>query len=320
MTKPELPMRLACSLITALVVLNSVLRAQAQYVQNFDSPAGANGQVVYRASSIYLADGASPSGGDKLGNSFTNNSFIVPNTAAVEMVAGINYGNINQDQSGAGYFLYEGTENTAQPRPLYSGTLWRVFDPVPVTNGATYVFSFYLTNVGTLNPAQVRPFINDAAIGDAVSASGNFDDGIAGHQWQRFTFVWTADAATADIRLDNLRTVGAGNDFAVDTISLAPASADFDGNLRVDGNDFLRWQRGLGLTGADLHSQGDADGDGRVDGTDLAVWRSQFGHAPSVFSVPEPSGLALAVGVLCALARFNGTAPSRSTILANWRL
>jgi hypothetical protein len=57
-------------------------------------------------------------------------------------------------------------------------------------------------------------------------------------------------------------------------------SADFDGDLDVDGSDFLAWQRGLGASGAAAtRANGNADGDGDVDGADLAAWKSQFGLA-----------------------------------------
>jgi cytochrome c len=54
-------------------------------------------------------------------------------------------------------------------------------------------------------------------------------------------------------------------------------SADFDDDGRVDGADFLAWQRGVGINGAASRSDGDANVDGRVDGLDLVVWREGFG-------------------------------------------
>lgn len=58
-------------------------------------------------------------------------------------------------------------------------------------------------------------------------------------------------------------------------------AGDFDGDSDVDGADFLRWQRGLGMTSGATPAQGDANGDGKVDGADLTVWRGNFGEAPS---------------------------------------
>ncbi len=79
-------------------------------------------------------------------------------------------------------------------------------------------------------------------------------------------------------------------------------NANFDGVGGVDGNDFLIWQRGLGV-GTTL-GEGDADGDFDVDGADLAIWASQYG-TPAVAAartVPEPAALALAACGLVGVA------------------
>lgn len=55
-----------------------------------------------------------------------------------------------------------------------------------------------------------------------------------------------------------------------------PMAGDFDGNLVVDGADFLAWQRNFGATGA-ARAQGDADGDGVIGANDLLGWRQTFG-------------------------------------------
>lgn len=56
------------------------------------------------------------------------------------------------------------------------------------------------------------------------------------------------------------------------------ASADFDSDGFVDGQDFLAWQRGVGISAPHaVKSDGDADGDLDVDADDLAVWRDMFG-------------------------------------------
>lgn len=80
-------------------------------------------------------------------------------------------------------------------------------------------------------------------------------------------------------------------------------AADFDGDLDVDGADYLQWQRGLGTTGDALQRHGDVNGDHSVDAADLTGWRSEFGSsletfvgAPSTaqaFLTPEPSGISL---------------------------
>jgi hypothetical protein len=63
--------------------------------------------------------------------------------------------------------------------------------------------------------------------------------------------------------------------------------ADFDGDGRVSGFDWLAWQRGFGLLGSATHADGDADYDLDVDTDDLALWRLQWGA--STPSNPTPS-------------------------------
>jgi len=79
-------------------------------------------------------------------------------------------------------------------------------------------------------------------------------------------------------------------------------NADFNSSGLVDGNDFLKWQRGFGtLLDADL-SDGDALEDGDVDKFDLGTWEQQFGSplpitANLTTTIPEPSTwLLLAIG------------------------
>ncbi|BBO33867.1 DUF4623 domain-containing protein [Lacipirellula parvula] len=80
--------------------------------------------------------------------------------------------------------------------------------------------------------------------------------------------------------------------------------ADFNGDLIVDGADFLIWQRGFGLSAQVDKSTGDADGDGNVNDADLAAWKTQFGTVITpptpVSAVPEPATLGLAAfGMIC---------------------
>lgn len=52
--------------------------------------------------------------------------------------------------------------------------------------------------------------------------------------------------------------------------------ADFNSDGRVDGNDFLIWQRGFGSANA-IREHGNADGDSDADAQDLAIWKQEFG-------------------------------------------
>jgi hypothetical protein len=60
----------------------------------------------------------------------------------------------------------------------------------------------------------------------------------------------------------------------------AATFGNFDEDGDVDGNDFLAWQRGLGISAGATRAQGNADGDGDVDRDDVSIWASQFGDPP----------------------------------------
>lgn len=62
---------------------------------------------------------------------------------------------------------------------------------------------------------------------------------------------------------------------------------DFNGDDRVDGNDFLVWQRGFGS---------------EYDAGDLADWKSNFGQSGGVSAIPEPSTLCLAGAAIASAA------------------
>ena len=93
------------------------------------------------------------------------------------------------------------------------------------------------------------------------------------------------------------------------TLEARPAlDADFNLDGRVDGADFLIWQRGYGTTGGAAHAQGDADRNGVVDSADLAIWQATLGASvPAVVvsgAVPEPATIGLLV--MAAAAAWRG--------------
>jgi hypothetical protein len=87
------------------------------------------------------------------------------------------------------------------------------------------------------------------------------------------------------------------------TATTPTLTADFDGDDDVDGNDYLRWQRGLGIATGATKGQGDADGNGAVNGLDFVEWKAQYG-LPAVAAagaVPEPTTAWLAASALALL-------------------
>lgn len=110
----------------------------------------------------------------------------------------------------------------------------------------------------------------------------------------------------------NGRFTGAFNDVAAVNV---PTLADFDLDGRVNGNDFLVWQRSLADAGRAILS-GDVTGDGAADGDDLAIFSQQFGVGPvadgAAVSVPEPCGPALVAIVAAVRGLFRRTPQNRS--------
>jgi hypothetical protein len=86
--------------------------------------------------------------------------------------------------------------------------------------------------------------------------------------------------------------------------TVQPASADFNGDLSVDGADLLVWQRNAGGPAGAVLADGDANEDGVVDADDFAVWRAQFGAtlSPSAATIPEPGTLAMCGALIIALS------------------
>jgi hypothetical protein len=81
---------------------------------------------------------------------------------------------------------------------------------------------------------------------------------------------------------------------------LLPPASDFNGDWNVDAQDLLRW-----TSAVDGEATADANLDGVTDGADFLVWQRQFGWdaAAGVASVPEPSLIAMTVGLLPLLGR-----------------
>jgi beta-glucanase (GH16 family) len=74
-------------------------------------------------------------------------------------------------------------------------------------------------------------------------------------------------------------------------VAPSPPSADFNFDGRVDGSDFLVWQRNAHVLKGAIRTDGNANAgvDGDVDANDLAVWKQQYGSdATTPVAVPEP--------------------------------
>lgn len=128
-----------------------------------------------------------------------------------------------------------------------------------------------------------------------------------------FYLVWGTPAASVDA----LETAHAWAEDRAPLLS-PDFEADFDGDLDVDGFDFLTWQRHVGTASGALQVDGDANQDHAVNAADLEVLRSELGSSMATFvgvpwvatggAVPEPSTAALATVAVASLMRRRRTA------------
>ena len=92
-------------------------------------------------------------------------------------------------------------------------------------------------------------------------------------------------------------------------LELPSQTADFNGDLAVNGADFLHAQRNVGLDDitpfAVTVADGDGNGDMKVDSLDLQLWQGEYGTVippPASTTVPEPASCLLMMGALIALS------------------
>jgi hypothetical protein len=146
------------------------------------------------------------------------------------------------------------------------------------TPGASTLSELFLLGSTTLAPGAVLP------LGNA------YNTGAAGN----------------DLRFQYSLTDGTIARSAVNYLS-STIDADYDNSGAVDGDDFLIWQRNVGVTSGGTNAQGDSDGNGAINGTDLANWRSRYGQASSsgtAAAIPEPAaGVLILFAAACVVRR-----------------
>lgn len=90
----------------------------------------------------------------------------------------------------------------------------------------------------------------------------------------------------------------------VRVLNLSPG--DFDRNGTVTASDLALLKANYGVTNGAFFDDGDANMDGRVDGADFLAWQRSFGSVTTpIAAVPEPAAatLALLAAAACGLAR-----------------
>jgi hypothetical protein len=100
-------------------------------------------------------------------------------------------------------------------------------------------------------------------------------------------------------------------------------AADFDEDFDVDVMDLDKWKLGFGMPTGAAHINGDANADGDVDGNDFLVWQRQLGlnaaaATPTAFPIPEPTSQALIAAFATSLLiwRSARSAASQSRVSA----
>jgi hypothetical protein len=208
---------------------------------------------------------------------------------------------ILDNDNGPGVYSETGSWETATATG-YDGLTYRL---ASVGSPATARWTFTAPFAGRAEIAlQYRAGSNRAAsavyhvdTGDGVeTASADQTDGIL--TWVTLGTFYV-EQGVRTITLDALASTG-GSFVLADAVRVnlvaAPApTGDFNDDNRVDGADFLAWQRGVGLADPTL-ADGDGDADGDVDADDLQSWRNEFGAqaaaaaaASAAATAPEPA-------------------------------
>jgi hypothetical protein len=197
------------------------------------------------------------------GNSPETDTVAVPQPATV---GGNDFGLVNLDVRKV-YNLSLTLERATDETP--GDTIMATLTAIDRATGIAYSLS------------DSEPLFHDDGMG------GMTPDGISSDSWDYFGLRNTG-FDDFDMLIDNFKVEVFGSNEPADD------DADFDGDGDVDGQDFLTWQRGLGLTGQ-LPAAGDADGDGNITATDLSIWKAQFGQgSTAVTAIPEPATALLA--------------------------
>lgn len=178
------------------------------------------------------------------------------------------------------------------------GNLYMSFDPNNATaNGDPSTLSAVITG-STHSTIEVGGTANIEFGNLAVELSG-----YAPHGGETYTLLTAGTVAGANfLNTDfTLAPLAAGLSWDLDVnptsvvlkvLGSVPISGDYDGDQDVDGNDFLRWQRGQSPTPLSV--------------ADLNAWKSNYGTpvTGALHSIPEPASLWLAAAALSAcLAR-----------------
>jgi hypothetical protein len=242
------------------------------------------------------------------GSSSTNNTYSFGSAGSTDRAFGELGGTL---QSTCGACFVNNTGLVINSLSVgYTGEQWRLGAADGNTDRLDFQFSTTATSLtaGTYIDVNSLDFASPTIAGAVGAKDGN---AAANRTTKTPTAIIPAtgipDGATFFIRWVPLDMAGSEDGLAIDNFSLGiNPTADFDLDGDVDGNDFLRWQRGSGLKSGASISVGDGNKDGAVDILDLTLWRKffagpPFAAAPSGVAVPEPASIALMALVAASL-------------------
>ena len=307
---------------TALAVFGGAERSAAQlcvqlngahYTQNFNSlPATGTGNIQSTMPIGFAFSEAGPGNNVTFaandGSSSTNNTYSYGSTGNSDRALG-ELGDTLQSTCGACFVNNTGLVINSFSIG-YTGEQWRLGAADGNTDRLDFQFSTTATaiNSGTYTDVNSLDFASPTNTGAVGAKDGN---AAANRTTKTPTAIIPAGGipfgATFFIRWVPLDVAGSDDGLAIDDFSIGiNPTADFDLDGEVDGNDFLRWQRGSGLKSGASISVGDGNKDGAVDILDLTLWRKffagpPFAAEPSGVAVPEPASIALMALVSASL-------------------
>ncbi len=167
---------------------------------------------------------------------------------------------------------------------------WRSANLYPGTNAPEFLVDGARQHGGQLSAGAMIAFENSNAgtPGVIYYTTDGSDPRLAGGAVNSSAQTFSTDLVVSQATHIKARILRNGEWSALTDATFMPAraaSADFDADGDVDGNDFLAWQRGLGAAGNATAEDGDADGDQDVDGDDLATWKVQFGPSTPITAI-----------------------------------
>jgi autotransporter-associated beta strand protein len=165
-----------------------------------------------------------------------------------------------------------------------------------VEAGQLRLTSAFLANGGDVRLATGGlldlPFTGSPDVIDSL-----FIDGVS-----MATGTWGAEGTAAQFTSPLITGTGF---LEVTTFVPPPSPADFNGDGFVDATDMGIWEGGFETAGNATPQQGDADGDLDVDGADFLKWQQELSvpaAAPAGAAIPEPAAATL-VFFACAVLR-----------------